>query len=395
MKYLSINALLFFVTILSSSIVNANDNKNKPYLKEIPFSFDYGVPLIKVTIQGAEYNFLFDTGMPTVLSENLSTLLQLDVRRTTKGMDVNGNTSEEKFVVLNEISVGGVSFNQIEALSTDLKKGFEIGCLKLDGVLGNNIIKDAIWKIDYQNKVITLTDNIENFDLPKTATIVKFKTQEKHGYYSPNVDIAINNKKRKGVKFDTGSNGGVNLPLAYFSDKLDSTKSVEYYGIKSAALYGKGQNKTYVDSKVNSLKIGDLNLQNQWVTFNQNHPLIGNKFLQNFKIIIDYSEHKIFLIKEKELANEPLTNFGFQLGVDNQKALVINLYKNSIAEKNGLQLGDEILSVNGINFPQLLSENPCSFFFNNPMKEMDSITMVLSRDGIETEMQLNKEIFIK
>lgn len=395
MKYFSLYTLLIvYALTIPTSTLNANGNYKESYLKEIPFSYTYGVPIIKATIQGNEYNFLFDTGMPTALSKKLSKQLNLNNTRTTQGMDVNGNSSQESYVLLEEILVGGISFKHIESLAVDLDKGVEIGCLKLDGIIGNNIIKDAFWEIDYEKNMIRLSDNIENFNIPKNASIVKFKTKSKYDIYSPNVDISINNKKRKGVKFDTGSNNGISLPLAYFSDKLDANKSVEYYGITSAALYGKGKNKTYVDSKVNSLKIGDLVLENEIVTFDQNYPLVGNKFIQNFKVIIDYSESKIYLIRIKQKAIATLTNFGFQLGIDNKKAKVTSVYKTSDAERKGLQLGDEILSANGINFPQLISDDACNFLLNNPIKKAENITLTIQRDDEEKTFQLLKETFI-
>ncbi|QWX84855.1 aspartyl protease family protein [Cellulophaga sp. HaHaR_3_176] len=391
MKKLCTYLVLIFV---SSSFITKKELIENQYIKEIPFNFDYGVPIIKATINNKEYNFLFDTGMPTVLSESISNDLNLKSIRSIMGMDINGNTKQESHVIVNEISIGEIGFKQIEALSTDLSTGFEIGCLNLDGVIGNNLIKNAIWEIDYENKVIRLTDNIDNFKIPENAAIIKFKTNKKKGYYSPSIDVTVNKKKRKGVKFDTGSNGGIKLPLNFYSSVLDDNKSVEYYGKASAAIYGKGENKNYVDSKVNSIEIGGLHLQNKIVTFNENSPTVGNQFLKNFKIIISYDENKIYMITQKESISTILENFGFQTSVNGQKAIIAIIYKNSNAEKKGLQLGDEIVTVNDFNFRELISKDACDFFLNNPIKEMDLININYSRNGDVQSLQLEKETLI-
>lgn len=384
---------IVFIFVLSS-FTTKKELFETNYIKEIPFNFDYGVPIIKSSINGREYNFLFDTGMTTTLSESIVKELNLKSISSVMGSDVNDNRQQESYVMVNEIIVGGISFKQVKTLSTDLKSGFEIGCLNLDGVIGNNLIKNAIWEIDYEKKVIRLTDNIDNFKIPENADIIKFKTNEKKGYYSPSIEIAINKKSRKDVKFDTGSNGGIKLPLAYYSSVLDVNKSVEYYGQASAALYGKGENKTYVDSKVESIKIGDLQLQNQIVTFDENYPTVGNKLFENFKIVISYDDHKIYIIKQKEYTSTILENFGFQTAVVDQKVIVSIIYKNSNAEKKGLQLGDEIITVNDLNFPELISKDACDVLFNNPIKKMDSINILISRNGNEHSLQLEKEILI-
>ena len=130
------------------------------------------------------------------------------------------------------------------------------------------------------------------------------------------------------------------------------------------------------------------------MTFDENFPTIGNEFLKNYKIIITYDENKIYMIKQSESNNTILENFGFITGVIDQKAIVSIIYKNSTAEKKGLQLGDEIITVNDLNFSELISKNACDFLLNNPIKEMDSINIVFSRNEKEHSLQLEKETLI-
>ncbi len=384
--------LVLFVLSGFTSAKQEAEPKSTDYIKEIPFNFDYGLPIIKATINNIEYDFLFDTGMPNALSDKLTNKLGLKSIRSASGSDVNGNTSQESYVIIDEIKVGGISFENIETLSVDLSSGFEIGCLNLDGVIGNNLIRTAIWEIDYENKVIRLTDNIEKFKIPDSAEILKFKTNTKNKYYSPSVDIKINNKKRKGVKFDTGSTGGITMPLNFFSNVLDPNKSVEYFGKASAALYGKGENIKYVDSKIESIELGDLTFKDQIVTFSENFPVIGNKLFKNYKLIIDYSTSKIYLIKQKEYNNSTLDNFGHQIAIIDQKAIVSLIYKNSEAEKMGLQLGDEILKANDLNYRELLATDACGFLFDNPHKKMESLDVLVLRDGKEIPLKLKKKV---
>lgn len=100
------------------------------------------------------------------------------------------------------------------------------------------------------------------------------------------------------------------------------------------------------------------------------------------------------MIKQKEYNNSALENFGFTTGVIDGKAIVSTIYKKSTAEKKGLQLGDEIVAVNTINFRELISKDACAFLFNNPIKRKDSIDILFSRNGNEQSLQLEKETLI-
>lgn len=75
-------ALIFIVSGYTSTTKVPEITLNQ-YLKEIPFNFDYGLPIIKATINDKEYNFLFDTGMPNTLSSNLTKELNLKKIRST------------------------------------------------------------------------------------------------------------------------------------------------------------------------------------------------------------------------------------------------------------------------------------------------------------------------
>jgi len=394
MKHLATYLIIFIV--FSGFTQKNKSSKLNPevYVKEIPFNFEYGIPIIKATIKNKEYNFLFDTGMPTALSENIIKDFDLSSVRSTIGSDVNGNKQRENYVILDHINIGGIDFKNIETLTVDLNSGFEIGCLNLDGVIGNNLIKNAVWEIDYVRNVIRLTNDIDNFEIPNDAKKIRFKYNSRRNQYTPKVDIEINNKKSKNVFFDTGSNSGIKMPLKQYEKLLDPNQSVEYYGNSSAALYGKGKYIKYIDSKIKNIEIDGLKLQNEIVTFYDNSSLIGNKFLKNFRIILNYERSEIYMIRQKESIYTFVKNFGFHPSVNNNKAIVQIIFKNSVAKKKGLQLGDELLSVNSMNIPKLLSEDACSFIFDNPYSELDSISLTFARDGKEYLIDLEKETYI-
>ena len=366
----------------------------KEYIKEIPFTFDYRVPIIKATIKGNEYHFLFDTGMPTALSKDIIKEYHLKSTQSGVGRDVNGNTSNENYVTIDEIKVGGISFKNIETLAVDLKNGFELKCLNIDGVIGNNLILNAIWEIDYKNKIIRLTNTKSLLNIADDTVVLNFKTNKKRKQNSPKIDLVINNKKIKSVKFDTGSNGGLNMPFDFFSKVLDPKKSIESFGSTSASLYGKGKSKKYIDANVRSIKMGSIQLNDQIVSFNSKTPLVGSRFLKGYKIVIDYKEHKIYMTKQQNQENFTIENFGFLYSVVDNKAIVSKVYKSAKAYNKEIRLGDEIIKINDLNVAELIRDDACSFMFNSPLKEMNTVVITLLRNGKTVSVILEKEVLL-
>jgi hypothetical protein len=395
MKNLAVYLLLFIVFSGFNPKNITSELNSEVYLKEIPFTFEYGIPIIKAKINNKEFNFLFDTGMPTALSENLVERLDLNAMNSKIGSDVNGNKQRESYVTLKKISVGGIDFENIETLSVDLNSVFEIGCINIDGVIGNNIIQNGIWEIDYERKLIKFTNDIDNFNIPSNANKIYFKYNSRRNQLTPKIDIKINNKKLKGILFDTGSTAGIKLPLKQFKKIHNLNQNIEYYGKASAALYGKGEDIQYIDSKIKTIEIDDLKLQNKIVTFYENSPLIGNRFLKNYRIILNYEKSEIYMIEQNDYSYTSLQNFGFRTSVIDNKNIVSILYKNSNAEQNGILLGDEVLEINDINIRYLIAEDACNFLFNNPLKDLKSMNLLILRGEERHSIVLETETFIE
>jgi hypothetical protein len=363
------------------------NNKSKDYLKEIPFDFSYGIPIIEVSIDGKNYNFLFDTGMPTAISKKLYTELNLNSSKEKNGSDIYGNKNKESYTTLKQLNLSGINFYNTETLVANLESSFELKCLKLDGVLGNNLMKNNIWEIDYSTKTIRLTDNISLLKNLSKSTKITFKT--KKGSYSPKISLKINGKTKKNILFDTGSNGGINISIEEYSNKIYKN-SIEKYGSSGVALYGHAKKNKTVFAKVNNIHIGSLQIDNQLVTFSKKTALIGNQFLKNFKIILDYTNNELHFIKNKAKANSTLKSFGFNTNVINNKIIVTAIYNKSTPQKEGLSLGDEIISINGIKVSAIINSNDSCQFIKDLLKK-DTISFEVKHRKKNQKFELTKK----
>jgi len=373
--------------------MNSGKVRQKEFLTEIPFNFEYGLPIIKVNIDEIEYNFLVDTGAPTVLSPELYKTLNLKSLTRSNVGDSQGNEQKENYVLIENIKIDNINFDNIGAIITDFSKTFEISCLNLDGIIGSNLMSLAIWEFDYSNQIIKITNSRNKLDIQKNSYVLNFKPKRNQG--TPKVDIYINNKKAKRITFDTGSNSDFKMNLSEFDDVVLNSNNIETFGSSSTGIYGRGDDRKSLFSKVKSIKVGTISLQNQILEFGENASrTIGNEFLQNYNVVIDWNRNQINLSEISDFDNSQLNTFGFHYKVLDKKIFVGKIYKNSEAEKKGIQINDEILAINQLELNNLSQENLCNVLFNNITEEKNCITIDILRNGKKLTFDLNKQILM-
>lgn len=367
--------------------------RQEAFTETIPFNFDNGLPIIKVNMEGTDYSFLLDTGAPTVISPELArTINAKKVKKSIVG-DSQGNGNVQKFILINEMRIGRIQFNEIGAVVIDLKKTFEVKCLNIDGIIGSNQMSTAIWEIDYKNRNITITDNFIGFKEPDGAAKLHFI--EMQPQKTPLVRVQVDSTKSKLITFDTGANGSIDLPLSNFETTIKDYKKVRSYGNTSAGLYGTGKKDTIITVKVGLMKLGTLETKNQLITFeNESSAVIGNGFLKNYKTTINWKTKTIYLRQQDTLEEAKMESFGFGIRYINLKPVVTSLLLGSDAEKSGLQLGDEITEIDGTSLSGLTEEQACTYAFNSLLNDKEEVSLTYTRNNEKQNIKITSKIFL-
>ncbi len=367
--------------------------ENAVYRDTVSFNFDYNLPIITVEIDQVNYNFLLDTGAPSVISPELFVKLNLKKKLTSKIKDSNNISNSEIFTQIPQMKIGNLQYTNIGVFVIDLRKAFALKCLNIDGIIGANQMAKSYWKLDYENKWCVISN-----DLPKSEIenyeIVNFTP--KNGQLTPLVDIFIDKIKFGNVVFDTGFNGAISLPN---NKSLDSVfeKKVELYGVESVGIYGLGTTKTFVEALLPFVKLDSLVLSKQSVTFSDDPSMvIGNEVFKNYSIIFDWNLQKMYFKKNANLRSKKTSefiSFGFGFIKNGDKIEVVKLIKNSEAEKKGLLIGDEVLTINDVIFKNIKDNQFCDFFYFG-LKEFklgDIINVKVLRNNEELKFTLTKE----
>jgi C-terminal processing protease CtpA/Prc len=124
--------------------------------------------------------------------------------------------------------------------------------------------------------------------------------------------------------------------------------------------------------------------------------VIGNEVFKNYSIIFDWNLQKMYFKKNANLSSKKTSefiSFGFGFIKNGDKIEVVKLIKNSEAEKKGLLIGDEVLTINDVIFKNIKDNQFCDFFYFG-LKEFklgDIINVKVLRNNEELKFTLTKE----
>ncbi len=368
---------------------------NKNFTKTFPFEWSGGLPIVKVTIDGKEYKFLFDTDAPTSIPEYLAVYLHLKKITKIKLHDSGGRQLERSLYQLPLLTVAGVKFQDFVVSTANFKDIFPISCLGFDGILGYNFIRDLKVKIDYNKQEITFSD----MPIP-------------HGGYTP-LNIHFEPKQGPLVElnfpfgsghfiFDTGKNTDIQLGNPAVIPDFDN-QGYEYretFGTFSASIANNNTDRlkrTYLvkDFSLDSV----LHIKSFPVSIdNSNAYLIGDGFLKHFTVIFDLPNQKAYFQKiNKEDLNEGFEDtFGFTPFWNETDGLFISAITDKTpAAEAELKVGDKILSLNGKDVSKMEKEDFCVLLqqasSSNSMDKQKELKITIRRgNGAPQSFLLNK-----
>ncbi|MFN6085891.1 MAG: protein containing PDZ domain protein, partial [Fluviicola sp.] len=271
-----------------------------------------------------------------------------------------------------------------------------ISCLDIDGIIGANLMKEAIWEFDYERKVITISDKKSSFTIPDNAIHLPFTPALSS---TPEVTITYNGVEDKYVTFDTGSNGLFTISkstLEKIEEKKPPVKKAMSFGSSGSGLYGVAKADTSYMILIDSTQVGGLFIENNAVSVENGAKLIGTKFLKNFRVIIDWNVKEILLIPVKPFVNNTFESFGFSPFISDNKLIINELYMNSEASEKGIKIGTQILAVDGIDYRTCSADQFCAIIERGLVPEgKKTMTLLVLIDGEEKTLQLTKEDLLK
>lgn len=358
------------------------------FYTEIPYEFRDGWIFVKVAINGSskKYDFLFDTGAHSFISDSIVKELNIYPLYSTKSVDITGKVVYPNLHKVN-ISLGNFQSSNVGALSNDFKN-FTKGCFKMDGILGKNILNGAVFHFDTKRKVLVITNSIKNISKENRIHSTKLMKNWQGNSF---VNLKVN-KQRSKFLFDTGSANFLFAKQNLFGEQRPVKEKITYTG----GLYSSKPIKFSI-YKATSIAMGNKPLVNDIKNFVlsskddlQNN--LGNAIFTFNQVTIDRKHGKLYLapngVYEMINTKSRIQNIGFYWSEN--RIFISSLAVGSKLEELGIQVNDTILSINNRSASSFA--NYCDFKIFNEGVDSTDIDIILKKHTKELHYRITKQM---
>ncbi|MFT2007547.1 aspartyl protease family protein [Pontibacter sp. 13R65] len=353
----------------------------------VPFHFIHNLMVIPVQINNSPpLNFILDTGVKNILITHLYYTDSLNLNHASeiviKGLGT-GDTLKAFYSRGNSLKMKGIEGrNQdVYVMKEDV---FHLSArmgMPIHGIIGYDIFKNFIVKINYSSRHITLYRPDATLKPHKRGEVYPLYLERDKAYIFANVRQHSGDTVRVKLVIDTGASHSLSLYLPSHNRLSLPPKVMEAY--LGRGLSGDVNGKI---GRINSFSIGRHELQNLPASYPDEASIqaamqisdrngnLGSDILKRFTVIFDYPHSQMTLIPNKRY-KEPfhynLAGFEVSTPVVGMKLYeVAYVVDGSPAHKVGLKEGDQILSINGQNCFSMSLSDVLGYLEKGPGKKL-------------------------
>jgi predicted aspartyl protease len=351
--------------------------RSEGLLTSIPFQLYGNVIVTQLSVDDSiPLNFIFDTGAGgTIINEN--TADKLDIVGG-EAVPREGATGMAEIVRSTDhvVSLGDIGFQDVTLGIADIDHIEKRIGMPIDGVIGWLILSRYAVRIDYDTMLIEIYDN-NKFEYDFGDSGYALEVQGTAIFTSVTTTFKSANTFTDKVLVDTGAGSTFyfNTPFIEENDllaEMDTYYERETQGISTESAHA-------YTTMLADLSIGDYEFSTLPVTMaiaeagasSWSGPMgiLGNSVLKRFNVFIDLQQKRMSLEPNRLYDDQFEVNCsGLELVTDGafQKVIIDHVYAGSPAEEAGLEVGDEIVQINGANVSDF---------------QLPQIRSTLSRDG--------------
>ena len=373
----------------------------------IDFKSASNLIIIPVTINESDtLNFILDTGvrfpiiteLPFVNKLNLNYLMPVQVKGLGEGQELTAYRSGNNTMKLNGLTARNQEVQMI------IDENFQISHMlgiPVHGLIGFNLFKDYIVKIDYPNEKITLykpeyykyRDRRKDIILPlhlegnKPFVRTSIVTDEME---EVPVKLLVDTGASDAIWLSEKSDDRIDLPQNHIETFLGKGLSGDVFGAKGR-LDGIWVGPLILPKPIVSFPNSDL--IDQLISSNDRNGTIGAEILRRFVITLDYRNSRLTMRPTHRVKDDFNYNMSGMEVINPIPGMPIftitNIRDNSPAYFAGLKENDQILSLNFSNH-RSLELNDINLLLQS--RENKKIRVTVLRDGEEfkTSFELKK-----
>jgi hypothetical protein len=364
---------------------------------QIPIEVVNNLVIIPVVLNGQlPLKFILDTGVrTTILTEKaFSDILNLTYSRRFLVAGPGGEKIVEAYVANNvSLDLPGVhgEGHAMLVLEKDYLELRNYLGTDVQGVLGYELFSRFVVEIDYEKKLMTLI-SLEYFKPKKKYQMIPISIQDTKPYVQ--VPVQLSDSVVINAKLLVDSGAGYGLVLDPSTNKLIKIPNKH---VSSLIGRGLGGLITGQIGRIKSLNLGKYKIENVVANFPDpnsyidtlkasdvfRNGTIGGEILSRFTVVYNFPSEKIYFKRNSAFDKKFYFNMsGLTLkamGANLHKFEITDVRKDSSAEKVGIQNGDEVLSVNGLQADDMDLNLINSFFNSRPGRK---IKLQVLRNGV-------------
>lgn len=369
-SFLFINAS-FSQTIYKEFVLN-----RKKKQVSFPFQLIHNLVVIPLRINYADsLNFILDSGVTHTLLTDFGSDQKLTLKYAKK-IEIAGLGEGVKITAWhsygNQVGMPGGVIGKYHSLIVPTEKKFHLSeslGVPINGLLGYEVFNSFIVEIDYIRKIIwlrlakkyaeKLRKRKQRWLKNGKATVIPLEIIKRKPYLT--AGIVDEQGEQTAIKLLVDSGASFALSLYNETNRKIKIPEKSFYSFLGVGLSGKIFGHT---GRISALKLGAYRVLNPVAVFPDTTYLgsefgiaggrngsLGADVLRRFRVIFNYANRELILRPNRYFKTPFSYNAGGLEVVAHFPELPIfhisNVRKNSPAQSAGLQVGDQILAVNG------------------------------------------------
>jgi hypothetical protein len=318
----------------------------------IPFKLLNNHIYLPVSLDGKTYDrMIFDTGATNVVSAAAAKANGIKTEGQLPGGGFGENVSAFGLAKVGLMEVGGIKLKDQVFTVFDLASLSKVEGVEGQGLIGYEIARRAVIKIDYANSLLTIIKR-DQFHPPANAAKIPFKFNS----HVPMVQAELDGIPGE-FEIDTGARSSVSIMGPFAA----SNRLAEKYQAKTEVIGGYGvgglSRALLVHPKI--LKIGSIEIKEPVgllelgnrgaAATTQVAGNLGGGILKRFTLTLDYEGQMLYFEPNAAFSERDVFDHsGIWCMQDDAGGLsVVDVVKDSPADKAGLHAGDKIIGLDG------------------------------------------------